>query len=98
MNKERLFRRIRSLLCVASKDSGATEAEQATARRLANKLMTNNGWKEKDIPERQQNTRKPIQAPAAWPGVRIIVSGSGGLNVHFDFSDMTSSNQWTAAW
>ena len=42
-------RKVRSLLAVAAPGSGATDAERDTARRMADKLMADNGFSEKDV-------------------------------------------------
>lgn len=78
---DKLKRRVRSLLVVA-RDKGATEAERATAKSLAEKLMAMNGWTERDIPERVVG-RQENSLPPPEPVIVVNVS-VGGYSFNFE--------------
>ena len=58
---EAIKRKIRGLLAMAEKDSGATDAEKSTSKALAEKMMAKYGLSENEIPrrsiEREPKTR-----------------------------------------
>lgn len=86
VTRERLLKRIRSLLTVADPRYGATEPERATARRLADALMAENGLREADVPEREVERAAP-PPPPTWT---VVVNLGGGFN----FNDSTTSQGW----
>lgn len=66
LTRERLLKRVRSLLTVADPRHGATEPERATARRLADALMAENGLREADVPEREVERAAPPPPPPQY--------------------------------
>ena len=71
---ERVKRRVRKLLATAAPDSGATEAERSTARRLADFMLREHGIREGDAALPQP---RPLH-----PYVSVVVGGrtSGTAN------------------
>ena len=67
-------RKIRSLLALAAPNSGATDAERATARRLAGRLMRKHGLKEQDIPQRQVEAPRPRRVYRPIQPTTVVVS------------------------
>lgn len=85
-------RRVRSLLEVAKPTSGATDAERATAKSLADKLMAAHGLTEADIPQRRLDSTPPPPPPAPST-VNIYVNG---FNFGFTFhATDNTSGFWT---
>ena len=89
-------RKIRSLLEVAKKTSGATASERGTARRLARSLMKANGLTEEDIPERQVDDYNPPPIPPMETIVGVSVNvTSENINVSFDLGSTTIDPEGT---
>lgn len=96
-NLDALLRRIRSLLCVAAPNSGATDAEKVSARSLASRLIKANNLQESDIPERQVALPRPeVPVRPVRPAVVIVVGGMGGFEFQFNDSPFTNGNAWTS--
>lgn len=90
-DRDRLLRRIRSLL-VVSKDPGATGPERETARRLADQLMAANGLTEADIPERQVERPRSIIFSRPFVPPRFIVVDLFSNQNGFGFSYNCGTN------